>query len=144
MFGAALVIASALLLGVAIWALRFDGKNSELRTTEFLYGLSQTRPSDKLASIDLGLRQKAIVLSQQLTSGRLFAIDIYNPQLMPDGALLRARRLAPHAIADPRLVWYDGNLTLLPLPDHSVSAVFMQGGQAHSGTQRPTAGCRTC
>lgn len=125
-FGAAVVIACAALLGIAFWALRLDAESGEYQTTEFLYQLSQTRPADKLAVIDLGLRHKAIVLSQHLTSGRLHAIDVYNPQLMPDEALARARRLAPHAITDPRLVWSDGNLTLLPLPDNSVSAVFLQ------------------
>lgn len=99
---------------------------SGIESVEYLYNLSQTRSSDNLATIDLGRRWPAITLSHHLTSGRMIVVDVYNPQLMPSKSLLRARRQHyPAALSDPRLTWYDSNLDLLPLPDRSVSAVFL-------------------
>ena len=125
--GILLFVVFALLMIASIWALNRTNKATALQTAEILYKMSQARSSDSLACIDLGLRWPAITISQRLTSGRMHVIDIYNPQLMPAKSLLRARQFSPHALADPRLVWYDSHLELLPLPDGSVSAVFLLG-----------------
>ncbi len=124
--GTGLLITFAFLLLAALWAAQLKDSAGDPSTTEFLYQMSQTRPFNNLACIDLGLREQSIALSQHLTSGQLFVIDIYNPQLMPDKSLVRARQLAPPSFADPRIVRYDGSLDLLPLPDNSVQAVFLQ------------------
>ena len=101
-------------------------KSTSVESVEFLYNLSQTRSSDNLAIIDLGRRWPAITLSHHLTSGRMVVIDVYNPQLMPARSLMRSQQKHyPIIPSDPRLFWYDSNLDLLPLPDKSVSAVFM-------------------
>lgn len=123
--GITISVIFALLVAISIWTLNHTNKFADLQTVESLYKLSQTRTSDTLACVDLGLRWPAVAISQHLTSGRMHVIDIYNPQLMPTNSLVRARHYAPHALTDPRLVWYDSNLELLPLPDGSVTAVFM-------------------
>lgn len=123
--GAVIFAIFAILLLTSIWALHQSGKLTDLQTIDFLYKLSQTRASDPLVCIDLGLHWPANTISQHLTSGQMVVIDIYNPQLMPAKSLVRARRHAQPPLTDPRLVWYDSNLELLPLPDDSVSAVFL-------------------
>ena len=99
---------------------------TNIKSVEHLYNLSQTRSTDKLAAIDIGHRWPAITLSRHLTSGRMIVIDIYNPQLMPAKTLMRTQQQNySTSPSDPRLSWYDSNLDLLPLPDRSVSAVFI-------------------
>lgn len=123
--GSAIFVVFTILSATSLWALNHTNKLAELQTVEFLFKLSQTRASDTLACVDLGLRWPAVAISQNLTSGRMHVIDIYNPQLMPAKSLVRARHYAAPALTDPRLVWYDSNLDLLPLPDDSISAVFL-------------------
>jgi len=55
-------------------------------------------------------------------------IDVYNPQWNTNAAVQRGRLRvqAHHPAADPRLEWLDGGIRLLPLPDESVSAVFLE------------------
>lgn len=125
LLGVVLVILFLVLIALSLYALNRSSKLSERRVVEYLYNLSQTRASDTLTSIDLGLKWPAIAISQHLTSGQMHVIDIYNPQLMPAKSLIRARRQGPPALLDPRLDWYDSNLDLLPLPDGSVDAVFL-------------------
>ena len=114
-----------ILVTTSLWALNRSSKIAADQTVDYLYRLSQTRSSDTLACIDVGLRWPAIAISHHLTSGHMHAVDIYNPQLMPSKYLARTRRNAQSAIKDPRLDWYDSNLELLPLPDSSVDAVFL-------------------
>jgi ubiquinone/menaquinone biosynthesis C-methylase UbiE len=54
-------------------------------------------------------------------------IDVYNPQWNASAALRNGRQRvrARHLAADPRLEWLDGEVRLLPLPDDSVAAVFL-------------------
>jgi ubiquinone/menaquinone biosynthesis C-methylase UbiE len=96
-----------------------------LQTTEVLFNMSQVQATDPIACIDLGLRQQAIILSRHLTTGQITVIDVYNPQLTAAAGLARARKQAPSAQIDPRLIWYDGSINLLPMPDRSVTAVFL-------------------
>lgn len=123
--GAIIFAAFATVMGSSIWALTQTDKLTNRHTIEFLYKLSQTRASDTLACVDLGLHWPANMISQNLTSGQIVVIDIYNPQRMPAKSLSRTRQHVSPALTDPRLVWYDSNLELLPLPDSSVSAVFL-------------------
>jgi SAM-dependent methyltransferase len=97
----------------------------DTQLAELLYKLSQTRPSDNVAVVDLGIRWPAITISRYLTSGRMAVVDVYNPQLMPAQSLVRTRQLAPSGLNDPRIIWYDSNLNMLPLPDETVKAVFL-------------------
>jgi len=111
------------------WAARWTTSRhydaDQLQVTEALFGMSQVQPGDMLAYIDLGLRAPAIALSRHLTTGQLAVIDVFNPQLTSGRELARARQQVPSFAADPRLVWFDSGLNLLPLPDSSVPAVFM-------------------
>jgi ubiquinone/menaquinone biosynthesis C-methylase UbiE len=92
---------------------------------EILFGLAQTRPEDRVVCIDLGLRETAIAIAQRLTTGEVTVIDVYNPQSNTGAALRRTRNRARKVAADPRLNWIDGSVDLLPLPDRSVKAVYM-------------------
>jgi len=92
---------------------------------EILFEMSQSQPTDRVVCIDLGLRSTAVTVSQRLTTGVVTVIDIYNPQSNIGGALRRGRDLARKPLDDPRLDWIDGGIDLLPLPDRSVGAVFM-------------------
>jgi SAM-dependent methyltransferase len=123
--GIILSVLFVILVITSLWALNRSSKVAGDQTVEYLYRLSQTRSSDALACVDVGLRWPAIAISHHLTSGHMHVIDIYNPQLMPSKYLARVRRNAQSTIKDPRLDWYDSNLELLPLPDSSVDAVFL-------------------
>lgn len=93
--------------------------------TDMLFALAQTQPDDRVVCIDLGLRETAVAIAQRLTTGEVTVIDIYNPQSNTGSGLRRARRAARKPPADPRLNWIDGGIDLLPLPDRSVSSVYM-------------------
>jgi ubiquinone/menaquinone biosynthesis C-methylase UbiE len=123
--GIILLTAIFFLMVAALWTANrlFDADSQQV--SDLLFSMSQARATDRLANIDFGLRQQALLLSRQLTTGKITVIDIYNPQLTSDSGLARARRMAPSAKKDPRLSWYDGQFNLLPLPDKSVEAVFM-------------------
>lgn len=116
---------SIILILAANWAVRRHYKHDQLRIIENLFVMSQAHPDDKIAIIDLGLKQQAITLSHYLTTGQAVVIDVFNPQLTSGQALARARRKAPAFQFDPRLVRFDGRIDLLPLPDNSIYAVFM-------------------
>ena len=94
-------------------------------TADSLYQLSQIRPNDHVVCVDLGLRETAIEIARHLTTGEVFVVDVYNPQSNDGAAHRRARKIARKPPSDPRLNWIDGTVSLLPLPDHSVEAVFM-------------------
>ena len=123
--GFVILTATFFLFWAARWTTSrlYDG--DQLQIMEFLYGLSQARPEDKLAIIDLGLGAPAIALSRHLTTGHLTVFDVFNPQLTGGKELARARRRVTHFPTDPRLVRIDSRIDLLPLPDRSVSAVFL-------------------
>lgn len=93
--------------------------------TEFLIDLAQLQAHHRVVCIDLGLKATAVTIAQHLTTGQVTVIDIYNPQSNIGGALRRARGRALRPPPDPRLNWIDGNIQLLPLPDRSTGAVFM-------------------
>lgn len=123
--GILILTAVFFLMLAALWTANKLFDTDSQQVGDLLYAMSQAKPTDRLAAIDLGLRQQAILLSSRLTTGRVTVIDVYNPRLTPNPALARARRQAPPTRQDPRLDWYDGQFNLLPLPDSSVEAVFM-------------------
>lgn len=124
-------LATALLLFVTytliagIWgAQRLYGATG-LHPNKTLLMLSQINANDAVACIDLGLKQQALAIAAQLVSGKLYVLDIYNPQWNTGKSLQRARGYAPITVTDPRITWYDSPLNLLPLPNNSVTAVFL-------------------
>ncbi len=123
--GIVLLTAVFFLMLAALWTAHKLYDADSLQSDDLLFAMSQAQPTDNLANIDLGLRQQAIMLSRHLTTGKITVIDVYNPQLATAAALARARRQAPSTKQDPRLIWYDGHINLLPMPDSSVTAVFM-------------------
>jgi SAM-dependent methyltransferase len=101
-------------------------RQNEQDDTLLLYTWAQISPTDSLAHIDLGRRHIPLRLLRFLTTGKLSVIDVYNPQLTPGAALVRARNQATHTVqTDPRLIWLEGSVDLLPLPDKSMPVVTM-------------------
>ena len=123
--GIVLLTAVFFLMLAALWTAHKLHDADGLQSDDLLFAMSQAQPTDNLANIDLGLRQQAIILSRHLTTGKITVIDVYNPQLATGAGLARARLQAPSTKQDPRLTWYDGHISLLPMPDSSVTAVFM-------------------
>lgn len=126
-----LALAIMLVLGyylvAHLWAVHEITDRPGQRPIEILQTMSRLKPADEVVCIDLGLRDTAVALAQQLTTGKVYVIDVYNPQWNLSAALQRGRlRVRSHPpAADPRLEWLDGEIRLLPLPDESVSAVFL-------------------
>lgn len=112
-------------LATSLWTAhrQFDGAAAQAHET--LFRMSQAVATDRLLYVDLGLRHGPLALARHLTTGAIIVVDIFNPQLTPGPALKRERRRAPAARNDPRLVWYDSNIDLLPLPDRGVKFVFL-------------------
>jgi hypothetical protein len=124
-FALAIMLVASYLLISSLWlAYQLNDAPGET-TAEILIRLAQTRPEDRVVCIDLGLRETAIAIAQRMTSGEVTVIDIHNPQSNTGTALRRARTRSPRVHADPRLTWIDGSVNLLPLPDRSAGAVFM-------------------
>lgn len=126
-----LALAIMLVLGyylvAHLWAVHEITDRPGQQPVEILQTMSRMKAADQVVCIDLGLRDTAVALAQQLTTGKVYVIDVYNPQWNLSAALQRGRlrvRATPPA-ADPRLEWLDGEIRLLPLPDESVSAVFL-------------------
>lgn len=92
---------------------------------EILFDLAQTRPDDRIVCIDLGIKTTAIAIAAHLTTGQVTVIDVFNPQSTIKTSLTRTRRRAIKPPPDPRLYWIDGSIEMLPLPDRSVHAVYM-------------------
>jgi len=124
-FALAIILVAAYFLVSALWTAYqlHDGPGPNVM--ELLLSYSQSPPEAKVVCIDLGLRRPAVQIAQRLTSGQVTVIDIFNPQSNTSAALRRGRARAPRPPADPRLIWVDGRIELLPVPDRSVSAVFI-------------------
>ncbi len=121
---AIMLLATYFLVALAYVAYRLNDAPGGT-AADILIGLGQPRAEDRVVCIDLGLRVMAITLAQRLTTGQVTVIDVYNPQSNTSAGLRRARARAPKPPMDPRLTWIDGAISLLPLPDRSVGAVYM-------------------
>lgn len=121
----ALLIIVGYFLLASLWAAYkiYDQQNG--LDYQHLYEMAEVKPTDRIVCVELGLRRTAMALGRNLTSGRLMAIDVYNPHLTPDWTLSRWRAQTLYPEPDPRLIWREGRFDLLPLPDNSVSAVFL-------------------
>ncbi|MCP4427199.1 MAG: class I SAM-dependent methyltransferase [Chloroflexi bacterium] len=98
-----------------------DGLNPH----HILFDMGQIREDDIFVYVDLGERRRAIELARRLTTGKVVAVDVYNPQWTISQVLARARSRIPAPPPDPRLSWRNGRSDLIPLPDKSVTAVFL-------------------
>ncbi|WP_374686272.1 class I SAM-dependent methyltransferase [Promineifilum sp.] len=124
-FALALIMVASYFLVAALW-LAYQLHDAPGGTAmDLLLEYGQPRPDDRLVCIDLGLREPAILVAQRLTTGQATVIDVYNPQSNLGGTLRRARARSRKPPPDPRLNWIDGRTGLLPLPDRSVSAVYL-------------------
>lgn len=124
-----LATAVVLLLGhfllASLWAAHQIYDRDGLRPHHVLFDMGGLRATDTFAFLDVGHRRRALSLSRRLTTGKIIIIDLYNPQLTTSRALVRRRRTLLHPPHDPRLVWREGNVNLLPLPDGSMSTVML-------------------
>lgn len=122
----ALLITLCYALAGALWAVHQLYDTAGLQPHQLLFDMGQIRETDRLAFIDLDKRPQALALGRRLTSGQIAVIDVYNPQLTPGQGLARSRaRLPQPLLNDPRFVWRNGRIDLLPLPNESVSAVIL-------------------
>ncbi len=121
---AILLVAAAFLLS-SLWVADKLNNVSGETVAEVLFRLSQTRPENHVVCIDLGLKETAVTVARRLTSGKVTVIDVYNPQSNISASLRRTRTHGPRVSSDPRLIWVDGSISLLPLPDQSTGIVFM-------------------
>jgi len=121
----ALVLLLSYFLGAAVWAAHRLYDPAGLRPYHVLFDMGQLKATDTFVYVDLGVRDFALQLSRRLTSGKIYVVDVYNPQWTTSSSLKRYRARQPHAPNDPRLVWQNGRFDLLPLPDKSVSTVIL-------------------
>jgi SAM-dependent methyltransferase len=110
---------------ISIWAGHQLYDQTGLSPHHLLFELGQIQATDNIAFLDLGYRRHALALSRRLTTGRIVVLDVYNPQWVRSQALVRLRTRMPAIPDDPRLVWRDGSINLLPLPDKSVPYVIL-------------------
>lgn len=96
----------------------------QINPHQLLFDLGQLHETDRFVYLGLGLHQRVFDLSRRLTTGRIVVVDLYNPQLTSGRSLGRLRQRARPPLSDPRLNWQTGQVTLLPLPDESVSVVI--------------------
>ncbi len=124
LIGLLILILLIFALVAGLWSVnKLYGANGQ-HPGEVLFNLSGVQPDGSVGYVDLGLHAQALIFSNYLTTGRLIIMDIYHPQMTPSRTLLRARKHAPPAYSDPRIIWYDSPIDLLPLPDRSITAVF--------------------
>ncbi len=121
-----LALAALLILlyffGASLWAAYWQ---HDARDYDLLFDVAGLRPEDRSVHLTLGQRHRALGLARRLTSGHLAVVDVYNPQLVANSAVARARRQAPPPVTDPRLSWQEAGLDLLPFPNNSVRAVTL-------------------
>ena len=124
-FSLAIMLVAAYFLAAYVYLARQLNDPPGGTAADILIDMAQLKPHDHVVCIDLGLKSMAVAIAQHLTTGEVTVIDIYNPQSNQSGALHRARERALKPPPDPRLNWIDGSVPLLPLPDRSIKAVFM-------------------
>lgn len=121
----ALLLLLAYFFLAGLWAAHKLYDPDGLRPHFALFEMGRLEAEDSFIYVDLGVRDFALQLSRRLSSGKIYVVDVYNPQWTTNGSLKRYRVRQPHAPNDPRLVWQNGRFDLLPLPDKSVSTVIL-------------------
>jgi SAM-dependent methyltransferase len=125
-FGLVLLIVVGYFLGARLWAAyqRYDVQGQ--RPVDLFFELGRITATTRFVHVGMGLRRTPQQMSRRLTSGRVTALDVYNPQEAPHGELARARYAVTPSGADPRLRWLEGTIKLFPLPDRSSSVVTIE------------------
>jgi SAM-dependent methyltransferase len=112
--------------GASLWAAHKIFDPGQSPDYDRLFALSNLRPQDHFIHLHLGQRYTIARLARHLTSGRIIVVDLYHPQQTPSRSLRRWRSHRDRAArSDPRLIWRDGRLDLLPVPDNSALAVIL-------------------
>jgi len=125
-FGLLLLLVVAYFLGMGLWAAhrRYDIPGQ--RPVDLFFELGRITPTSRFVHVGMGLRRTPQQMSRRLTSGRVTALDVYNPQEAPGGALARGRLAVRPAPPDPRLHWLEATIRLFPLHDRCTSLVTME------------------
>lgn len=116
----------------SLWAahLVYDANGRQVH--QILFEMGQLRETDRFTFVELGGRWQAIELGRRLSTGQVIVIDVYNPQLTPSRTLARSRtQQSKPPAGDPRFIWRNGSIDLLPLPDESVTAVVLNETLCH-------------
>lgn len=121
---AALIVLIYFLLA-SLWSLHLQYDGDGLNPHHVLFDMGQIDATDTFVYVDLGRRRRAIDVARRLTTGKAIVVDVYNPQWTTSQALVRHRSRMLVPPSDPRLSWRNGRLDMLPLPDKSVTAVFL-------------------
>lgn len=125
----AIVLVLLYFLLASLWAAHRLYDSQSRQPHHVLFELGQLREYDRFAYIDLNGRFQIIELGRRLTTGQIAVLDIYNPQLTPSTTLARSRArslaLPVQSVGDPRFLWRNGSINLLPLPDECVTAVIL-------------------
>lgn len=121
--GLLFLLAVAYFLGAGLWAAyrRYDVPGQ--RPVDLFFELGRITATTRFVHVGMGLRRTPQQMSRRLTSGRVTALDVYNPQQAPGAALARGRTAVTPAPADPRLHWLEATIQLFPLPDRSAALV---------------------
>lgn len=125
-FGLLLLLVVAYFLGMGLWAAhrRYDVPGQ--RPVDLFFELGRITATGRFVHVGMGLRRTPQQMSRRLTSGRVTALDVYNPQEAPGGTLARGRMAVTSSPADPRLQWLEATIRLFPLPDRCTSLVTME------------------
>lgn len=121
----ALLIVSGYFFVTAVWFMQKVHGAQGVRPHLRLLEMGLIDPAETVVFIDLGIHYWPYSLARHLTTGHVLAVDMYNPQWTPSRALARWRQRSVHLPQDPRLSWREAQLNLIPLPDKSVTAVFV-------------------
>lgn len=121
---AMVIILSYFLLGNIYVVSQVHGRTG-LNPHHTLFDMGRLQPTDRLVFIDLGLRHRPVEIANRLTTGQVVVVDVYNPHWAAGQSLIRWRSRLPQTPNDPRLLWRNGSINLLPLPNASVTTVMM-------------------
>lgn len=108
---------------------------------ERLWQMAGLSADDQFMLIDIGSNATVRSFAQHLRYGQLRVINIFNPQIIPGPAFIRARQyVARQQVArqhvarqhvpdqtpiqaDPRIVWFNARIDLLPFPDATIDTI---------------------
>ena len=124
---AGLILACSYFFAASRWMIERLHDNATI--AQAVWALGDIAPLDDFVFIDNGLRNAAIAVSKRLLRGSVTVVDVYNPRSMPSRALARLRASAiEHSLlplSDPRTIWRDGQIGLMPVADEVVPVVVI-------------------